>query len=175
MKQFIVDRHTTPNTPTLEQVPTEKIPIYNDIDAVTADIANLEVGQIGATKGTGSELSAPVDVVQSGNMHAVTSNAVAESCTKYPDYSKPIQIASSGVRVTSWIATKDCFVQFLFWSGATNPINLLINNNVVSTYDVYNGVVSQFSGYIKKGDVVSISNSDNINRNDILRLFELRS
>ena len=117
----------------------------------------------------------PVDEVAVDNMHSVTSNAVAESCTKYPDYSKPIQIASSGVSVTSWIATKDCFVQFLFWSGSTSPLNLLINNNIVSTYDVYNGVVSQFSGYIKKGDVVSFSNNGNINRNDVLRLFELRS
>ena len=41
MKQFIVDRHTTPNTPTLEQVPTEKIPVYEDMDAAAADLANL--------------------------------------------------------------------------------------------------------------------------------------
>lgn len=79
MKQFIVDRHTTPNTPTLEQVPTEKIPIYENRAAVTADLANLSVGQIVATKDTGDELAQPVDVVEEGNLHAVTSNAVAES------------------------------------------------------------------------------------------------
>lgn len=77
MKQFIVDRHTTPNTPTLEQVPTEKIPVYEDMAAAVADLANLAENQIIATHDTGSELSAPVDTVQSGNMHAVTSNAVA--------------------------------------------------------------------------------------------------
>lgn len=64
---------------TLSEIESDKIPIYNSLTDVTADLANLEVGQIGATKGTGSELSAPVDTVQSGNMHAVTSNAVAES------------------------------------------------------------------------------------------------
>ena len=79
MKQFIVDRHTTPNTPTLEQVPTEKIPIYENRAAVTADLANLTVGQIVATKDTGDELAQPVNVVESGNLHAVSSNAVAES------------------------------------------------------------------------------------------------
>lgn len=79
MKQFIVDRHTTPNTPTLEQVPTEKIPIYENRAAVTADLANLSVGQIVATKDTGDELAQPVDVVEEDNMHAVTSNAVAEA------------------------------------------------------------------------------------------------
>ena len=56
MKQFIVDRHTTPNTPTLEQVPTEKIPIYENRAAVTADLANLTVGQIVATIDTGEEI-----------------------------------------------------------------------------------------------------------------------
>ena len=83
MKQFIVDRHTTPNTPTLEQVPTEKIPVYEDMAAAAADLANLEVGQIVATHDTGSELSAPVDTVQSGNMHAVTSNAVYNAMAKF--------------------------------------------------------------------------------------------
>ena len=56
----------------------EKIPVYETIDAASADLANLEVGQIVATNDTGSELSNPVDVVQDGNMHAVTSNAVAD-------------------------------------------------------------------------------------------------
>jgi hypothetical protein len=78
MKQFIVDRHTTPNTPKMDEVPNEKIPIYDSLADAEADLANLEVGQIGATSDTGSELSAPTDTVQSGNMHAVTSNAVAE-------------------------------------------------------------------------------------------------
>ena len=85
MKQFIVDRHTTPNTPTLEQVPTEKIPIYENRAAVTADLANLSVGQIVATKDTGDELAQPVDVVESGNLHAVSSNAVAEHSQCYKD------------------------------------------------------------------------------------------
>jgi hypothetical protein len=86
MKQYIVDRHTTPNTPKLEQVPTEKIPVYDDLDAAAADLANLSVGQIGATSDTGSELSAPTDTVQSGNMHAVTSNAVAQALQYKDDW-----------------------------------------------------------------------------------------
>ena len=60
----------------------EKIPVYETKTAAENDLANLEVGQIVATKDEGNELSNPVDVVQDGNMHAVTSNAVAESlCT----------------------------------------------------------------------------------------------
>lgn len=54
----------------------EKIPVYETKTAAETDLANLEVGQIIATKDEGNELSNPVDVVQDGNMHAVTSNAV---------------------------------------------------------------------------------------------------
>ena len=57
----------------------EKIPVYETKAAAETDLANLEVGQIVATKDEGNELSNPVDAVQDGNMHAVTSNAVAES------------------------------------------------------------------------------------------------
>ena len=56
----------------------EKIPVYETKTAAENDLVNLEVGQIIATNDTGSELSNPVDVVQDGNMHAVTSNAVAD-------------------------------------------------------------------------------------------------
>ena len=54
----------------------EKIPVYETKTAAETDLVNLEVGQIIATNDKGSELSNPVDVVQDGNMHAVTSNAV---------------------------------------------------------------------------------------------------
>ena len=77
MKQFILDRHTVPGTPSLEQIPTEKIPVYETKAAAEADITNLSDGQIIATKDEGNENAKPVDVVESGNMHAVTSNAVA--------------------------------------------------------------------------------------------------
>lgn len=55
MKQYIVDRHTTPNTPALEQVPTEKIPIYESRVAAESDLANLAVGQIIMTPDQGAE------------------------------------------------------------------------------------------------------------------------
>ena len=62
---------------TTEPIENNKIPIYETKTVAEADIANLEVGQIIATKDEGNELPNPVDVVQDGNMHAVTSNAVA--------------------------------------------------------------------------------------------------
>ena len=62
---------------TLEKIENNKIPIYETKAAAEADIANLSDGQIIATKDEGNENAKPVDVVESGNMHAVTSNAVA--------------------------------------------------------------------------------------------------
>ena len=64
------------STQTIEPIENNKIPVYETKTAAENDIANLEVGQIIATNDEGNELSAPVDVVQDGNMHAVTSNAV---------------------------------------------------------------------------------------------------
>ena len=63
---------------TIKPIENNKIPVYETKTAAEADLANLEVGQIIATKDEGNELSNPVDVVQDGNMHAVTSNAVAK-------------------------------------------------------------------------------------------------
>lgn len=61
---------------TLESIENNKIPIYETKAAAEADIANLSDGQIIGTKDEGNENAKPVDVVESGNMHAVTSNAV---------------------------------------------------------------------------------------------------
>ena len=54
-----------------------EIPVYETKAAAEADIANLSDGQIIGTKDEGNENAKPVDVVEKGNMHAVTSNAVA--------------------------------------------------------------------------------------------------
>ena len=62
---------------TLEKIENNKIPVYETKAAAEADIANLSDGQLIATKDEGNENAKPVDVVESGNMHAVTSNAVA--------------------------------------------------------------------------------------------------
>jgi hypothetical protein len=73
----------TGNQQTLSEIESDKIPIYDSVADAEADLANLADGQIGATADTGSELSAPTDTVQSGNMHAVTSNAVARALSGF--------------------------------------------------------------------------------------------
>ena len=168
MKQFIVDRHTTPNTPTLEQVPTEKIPVYEDMAAAAADLANLAENQIIATHDTGSELSAPVDVVQSGNMHAVTSNAVAVNCPRFPDYANRITIASE---TTSWTATEDCYVMIIQISTSAIP-NVTINNKEVGVTDSFGGstYIMSFAGYVKKGQTIAYAFLYN---SSLVKIFKL--
>ena len=67
------------NTQSLEPIENNKIPVYETKAAAEADIANLSDGQIIGTKDEGNENAKPVDVVEYGNMHAATSNAVAEA------------------------------------------------------------------------------------------------
>ena len=56
-----------------------EIPVYPTQADLDADLQNLSDGQIVATVDSGSELSLPVNTVESGNLHAVTSNAVNEA------------------------------------------------------------------------------------------------
>jgi hypothetical protein len=151
MKQFIVDRHTTPNTPTLEQVPTEKIPIYENRAAVEADLANLSVGQIVATADSGDELAHPVDVVEEDNLHAVTSNAVAESLS----YSETEQKTGG-----TWIDGKPIYRKVIKVNGnpstiqtgltsANEVIDIRIKNTVSGTSNnyVFNGCLTNANVY----------------------------
>ena len=66
------------STQTIEPIENNKIPVYNTMADAEADIANLSDGQLIATKDEGNENAKPVDIVESGNLHAVTSNAVAD-------------------------------------------------------------------------------------------------
>ena len=94
MKQFIVDRETTPGTPALDPVAIPKVPVYDTLADAEADLANLAEGQMIATEDTGAELSHPVDVIEADNMHAVTSNAVAEKM-KVEDISTQVTVNTS--------------------------------------------------------------------------------
>lgn len=53
------------------------IDVYDTLQDAIDDLPNLDAGQIIATEDTGAELAQPVNAVENGNLHAVTSNAVA--------------------------------------------------------------------------------------------------
>ena len=123
MKQFILDRHTAPGTPSLEQVPTEKIPVYETKTAAENDLSNLEVGQIIATKDEGNELSNPVDVVQDGNMHAITSNAVADVISYSTD-----EVKTGG----KWIDGKPIYKKTIYCGALPNTTYKNVNHNITN-------------------------------------------
>ena len=104
----------------------EKIPVHETKTAAENDLANLEVGQIIATNDKGGELSNPVDVVQDGNMHAVTSNAVAESVAD--------RVSKIKNRVTGTLSPKHDYAEFDLKLLENNICNVYIFGNANKVY-----------------------------------------
>ena len=109
------------STQTIEPIENNKIPVYETKTAAETDLANLEVGQIIATKDEGNELSNPVDVVQDGNMHAVTSNAVA-------DYTKGVKV----INLSGNTGDNGFFI-----IGKLSLDNVIIGGTVLNINDAY--------------------------------------
>ena len=91
---------------TLEKIENNKIPIYETKAAAEADIANLSDGQIIGTKDEGNENAKPVDVVEKGNMHAVTSNAVANYALAKSKIRTGF-VSGGSANSDDWVATFD--------------------------------------------------------------------
>lgn len=162
---------------TLSPIETDKIPVYDSVTDAEADLANLSVGQIVATKDTGTELSQPVDVVEEGNLHAVTSNAVFENCPRFPDYS---QLLQKGITNTGYTATEDCYVVFTYITVAPiTSISLYIDNNDVSVMDSTlidsstKAISASFCGYVKKGQVVKCKIGGGFISLDSIKFYKL--
>lgn len=156
---------------TLSEIETDKIPVYNSREDVEADLANLSAGQIVATADTGDELAQPVDVVEEGNMHAVTSNAVFENCPRFPDYARGSLYTT---QATSFTMPEDGYISYVY-VGATDGATLMINNNVITPIDGAGSPLLYyvvFNGYVKKGDIIKRSNDSAISPN-ILKIFGL--
>ena len=111
-----------------------EIPLYETKEAAEADIANLSDGQLIATKDEGNENAKPVDVVEKGNMHAVTSNAVADAIS----YSTN-EVKTGG----KWIDGKPIYRKTLVFTNQTltdSPTHIGILdipiNNIVKTEEL---------------------------------------
>ena len=136
---------------TLEKIENNKIPVYETKAAAEADIANLSDGQIIATKDEGNENAKPVDVVEKGNMHAVTSNAVADSCPRFPNYANQIVIPEG---TSSWTAIEDCYIIISQLTANGESIIKIDNVPVGLTDTTSNLTLNSFVGYIKKGQTI---------------------
>ena len=126
------------NTQSLEPIENNKIPVYETKTAAEADLANLEVGQIIATKDEGNELSNPVDVVQDGNMHAVTSNAVASVLSSKCTTQNINNSQTKGVlvnRVDEGIVTINAYDS----TGSGLSIDFNFTSNIIAIHKIVNG------------------------------------
>ena len=151
---------------TIDPIESDKMPIYETMADAEADLANLEEGQLVGIEDTGDELAQPVDTVQAGNLHAVTSNAVAEKCCKFPDYANPITPSS-----TTWAATEDCYISILQIFNYASSTEIYIDGNVVSVTDSQTDLtILSFNGYVKKGQRVYY---DYLMNSNLCKIFPL--
>ena len=118
-KQFYTNGTGAQQTLTPSQ--NEKVAVYDTVADAEADLANLEEGQLVATPDTGDELAQPVNTVEADNMHAVTSNAVAESFKVVSD--NGWTIFKIGTKYIGFIARSE---------GASTPINNSYGNMFIS-------------------------------------------
>jgi hypothetical protein len=136
----------------------DDIDVYNSMAELIADLPNLQDGQFVATKDTGDELSQPVDTVEAGNLHAVTSNAVFLASS--PNYANK-QLIFDGITQyenRDYVAPDNGFLIASGWG--TGQGNCYITFNI-------NGVVAQNQANadesisvvmpVRKGDIVSIN------------------
>ena len=124
----------------------EKIPVYETKTAAETDLANLEVGQIIATKDEGNELSNPVDVIQDGNMHAVTSNAVADAIS----YSTN-EVKTGG----KWVDGKPIYRKTLVFTNIT----LTSTPTQIGTTDIPMTNIIKTEEFVLKNDLASAGSS----------------
>lgn len=128
------------NTQSLEPIENNKIPVYETKTAAENDLVNLEVGQIIATNDEGSELSNPVDAVEDGNMHAVTSNAVADTISNiHPTIDVSKVFSNGNIDITALSNT--------YGNGRYAFIGQGQLGNLTSTIDIY--TISTSSGDVK--------------------------
>lgn len=148
----------TGNQQTLSEIESDKMPIYDSLTDVESDLANLEVGQIVATKDTGSELSAPVDTVQSGNMHAVTSNAVAGVIS--PNYANK-QLIFDGLTAytnNNYVAPANGIITACGWgTGGSNSYIVFNVNDIIFENQGAGTNAICITIPVRKGDVIKIS------------------
>ena len=137
----------------------EKIPVYETIDAASADLANLEVGQIIATKDEGNELSNPVDVVQDGNMHAVTSNAVADALA---NAFKLGPVEGCPISTANQTAPYDGFLFIVLGSSATVLTDIYINDSPIASIRTESSDWKSIVIPVCKGDTFRTSTLANI-------------
>jgi microcystin-dependent protein len=147
---------------------------------VSSDSGNLEtVGIENARVGSTTEVKAV------GVVWAVKAKQVGlpinlkEQVRKqmFPDYAHPITIPSG---TTTWTATEDCYILQMYFTNvsveASMERRITIDGNIVGIADAPASTtsMSMFSGYVKKGQVVStVGRVLNLNNSQTVKIFPL--
>ena len=121
----------------------EKIKIYADETSLDADLANIDENEIVATNEEDSQrVWNPVDVVQDGNMSAVTSNAVADAIS----YSTTEQKTGG-----HWIDGKPIYRKVVDCGALPNNTEKTVAHNIANIEWVvkYNGMASNGNEWLQ--------------------------
>lgn len=190
MKQFIVNRHTTPSTPALDEVPNEKIRVFANETALDAALSSLDEDEIVATE-DGAESSTRIGNPL-GSFILIYGNAVPYGYLpmetvfdehQYPalyellgtnrtpdtpydlgaDWNNSVEISSSFVN-NSWTATENGWIAgtFVQSSGTVNDNYMKINGKQVA----HSRNLSSYASWgnvqvrINKGDVVTFTTTN---------------
>lgn len=134
------------------------IDVYNNMAELIADLPNLQDGQFAATKDTGDELSQPVDTVEAGNFHAVTSNAVFLASS--PNYANK-QLIFDGLthyQNQNYIVPDNGYLFASGWgTGQTNSYIIFIVNGVGMQTQANADEAIGVAIPVRKGDTVGIN------------------
>lgn len=153
MKTF--STNGTGSQQTLSEIESDKMPIYETMADAEADLANLEEGQLVGIEDTGDELAQPVNTVEAGNLHAVTSNAVAEM------FSAPL---SDDFEISFSNQTADytgiLYVGIVKQNTATITINEDNTSILGSDLGITDSKVSSFTVLIRKGHQYMVDKSN---------------
>lgn len=134
------------------------IEVYDTVQDAIDDLPNLKVDQYIATKDTGSELSAPVDTVQSGNMHAVTSNAVFLASS--PNYANKQLIFNdlTYYENSGYVVPDNGFLIASGWgTGQGNSFIIFTINGVTAQNQASADESISVVMPVRKGDIVAIN------------------
>lgn len=138
----------------INSINTSIIAIKKQLKQLNEAVGLIDIPDVPSNVLTRNDLA---DSVTSGNMNPVTSNAVAEKCTRFPDYSE--NLFTSSTDINTWTAPKDCWFEWSFVSGSGTR-SIAINENRVSiALTINNQYYSHFEGFLKSGDIVSSGNN----------------
>lgn len=117
---------------------------------------------------TAHDLAVQQGTMPNNCMVCITDDYPGSTMPRFPDYAHPISIPATN----SWTVTEDCYVIFHWITLGGGKNALYLDGNRVDVWDgsTQSDVIAysiSFSGYLKKGQVVSLASGFNFSSNSI--------